>query len=761
MGDPAEALEELGSQSGVISHRSSVTAQNAGMAVAPQMTGCNIGSLNMSFATSANPKQAHLQALNASPDIGKYQLYTIDCKNVHILKYDCISLAIIYVICSSINISESIKKGLKSKFKRKYEMIFEGIAKRGKPALLRNIYAELIIMDGESEGLNAEHEFQQIKDLKNNLKEDLPISCNDLFTPRNFQSLEGDMEEIKTTQTTEKTDPRTVVTLGIAGIGKTVSVQKFILDWAEGKANQDIDLLLVLPFRDLNSIKDEKQSLHELLLCFHPELKELENSKYFSCKILFIFDGLDESQLPLRFGCNGRVSDVSKPASLDELMTNLIDGNLLPSALIWITTRPAAIDKIPSHLIHRMTEVEGFTDSQKEVYFRNRFTNQNLASKIISHVKESRSLEIMCHIPVFCWITATVLEQMLKGGHEEIPSSLTELYTRFLLIQTSEKKKKYLGIRENDPLNLYEEDVHLILKLGKLAFNGLHMGNIVFSEDDLKQYNIDIPEASLRSGVFTEFVRGEDPMFSEKIYSFVHLSFQEYLAAIYVLHTFANKRENAIECWVNKCTTAQHLILSFIRRISHQQMSLYDLHKYAIDEALKSNSGHLNLFLRFLLGLSMESNQKLLKSFSLNVESGQVSIQQTVQYLKSKFREIKDGRISSSERCMNLLQCLLELNDHSMVEVIKRNSDISVEEELLILNPDIESTQKLAIILNQLGAKLDEEIQRSMNQKMSKISRLVLKANMILRFITMQVPIYFPVLLIALYDLVCMIWRRR
>ncbi|XP_049325514.1 protein NLRC3-like [Astyanax mexicanus] len=560
MGDSAEGPEEFGSQSGVISHRSSIMAQNDGVANVPQMIGCNVRRLHMNFRLSANPKQ---QASHAYPDI------------------------------------ESIGEELKSNFKRKYEMIFEGIAKRGKPALLRNIYTELIVMDGESGGLNVEHEFQQIKNVKTFLKEDLPISCNDLFTPLNFQGLEEDVDKIKTEGKMEKTKPRTVVTLGIAGIGKTVSVQKFILDWAEGKANQDIDLLLVLPFLKLNSIKDEKRSLHELLLYFHSELKDFENSKYYDCRILFIFDGLDESQLPLRFGRNGRVSDVSKSASLDELMTNLIDGNLLPSALIWITSRPAAIDKIPPHLIHRMTEVRGFTDTQKEEYFRKRFTNQSLASRIISHVKESRSLEIMCHIPVFCWITATVLEQMLKGGHKEIPSSLTELYTRFLLIQTSEKKKKYLGIRENDPLNLSQEDVQLILQLGKLAFSGLQMRNIVFSEDDLKQYNINVTEASLRSGLFTEIVRGEDPMFSEKIYSFVHLSFQEYLAAFYAFHTFANKRENAMECWVNKSTTAKllnSLILSSLWEISHHQMSLYDLHKYAIDEALKSNSGHLDLF---------------------------------------------------------------------------------------------------------------------------------------------------------------------
>uniref|UniRef100_A0AAR2KHR6 NACHT domain-containing protein n=1 Tax=Pygocentrus nattereri TaxID=42514 RepID=A0AAR2KHR6_PYGNA len=526
-------------------------------------------------------------------------------------------------------ISERVRDYLKSTFRRKFEMIFEGMAKRGKQTLLNKIYTELRITEGQWGGLNKEHEVCQTDKV--------------LTTPPEQDIL-----------VTEERQPRVVLTVGNADIGKTVSVQKLILDWAEGKANQDIDLLLVLPFRELNSIKDEKQSLHELLLDFHSELKEFGDTKYYDdCKILFIFDGLDESQLPLLFG-QRRVSDISKTASLDELMTNLIEGNLLPSALVWITSRLAAIHKIPPDLIHRLTEVQGFTDLQKEKYFRKRISDQSLASRIISHVRNSRTLEIMCHIPVFCWITATVLEQMLREGNEKIPSSLTELYTRFLLIQTSEKKNKYLGKRGSDPLKVSDEDVQLILKLGKLAFDNLQKSNIVFSEDDLKQYDIDVTEASLRSGLFTEIVKEEDPMFPVKKYSFVHLSCQEYLGAFFVVHTYADRGVNAMQSSDNK----------------NQMVTLYDLQKCAIDEALKSNSGHLDLFLRFLLGLSLESNQKLLQSFLLHVESGQ-NIQQTIQYLKRKLRE-DDQRRLNSERCINLIHCLVELNDHSMAEEIQR-----------------------------------------------------------------------------------------
>ncbi|KAL7845075.1 hypothetical protein AOLI_G00232670 [Acnodon oligacanthus] len=513
----------------------------------------------------------------------------------------------------------------------------------------------------------------------------------------------------------EERQPRVVLNKGIAGIGKTVSVQKFILDWAEGKASQDIDLLLVLPFRELNSIKDEKQSLHELLLKFFSELKEFEDTKYYeNCKTLFIFDGLNESQLPLLFG-QRRVSDVSKAASLDELMTNLIDGNLLPSALVWITSRPAAIDKIPPDLIHRMAEVRGFTDLQKEEYFRKRISDQSLANRIISHVMDSGTLEIMCHIPVFCWITATVLEQMLKGGHEKIPSSLTELYTRFLLIQTSEKKKKYLGQRGSNSLKLSDGDVHLILKLGKLAFDNLQKSNIEFSEDDLKLYDINVTEASLRSGVFTEIVKEDDPIFSVKQYSFVHLSFQEYLAAFFVNQRYIDTGVNAVQSSHKKNSTKPSFRekdedSGYPPKVPQQEAALHNFHKFAIDEALKSDRGHLDLFLCFLLGLLLESSQKLLKSFSVCVHNGKKNIQQTIEYLKSKLSEEGNRRTLSLKRCPNLIHCLMELNDHSMTEEMQR---------FVPINRQTENKQSTANVLVDKLEKTDhsEHLRPAMKRK--------------------------------------------
>ncbi|KAK3517641.1 hypothetical protein QTP70_013766 [Hemibagrus guttatus] len=329
---------------------------------------------------------------------------------------------------------------------KKFQCLNGVIINPGTQTLLNEIYTELYITEGDSGKVNNEHEEKPI---------------------------------------------RTVLTKGVTGIEKTVSVQKFILDCAEGKANQDVHLIFPLPFRELNLMKDQKLSLMELLhICFM-ETKETEMSSLE--KVLFIFDGLDECRFPLDFQNTLRVCDVTESASVQVLLINLNKGNLLPSALIWITSRPAAADHIPSECVHRVTEVRGFNDPQKEEYLRKRISDQSLANNIITHLKSLRSLYIMCHIPVFCWISATVLERMLGEAESgEIPKTLTQMYTHFLIIQTNIIREKYSKKQESN-----EE---MLLKLGELAFQQLKKGNLIFYEEDLRECGIDVREA----GVYSE-----------------------------------------------------------------------------------------------------------------------------------------------------------------------------------------------------------------------------------------------------------------
>uniref|UniRef100_A0A674DHK0 NLR family CARD domain-containing protein 3-like n=1 Tax=Salmo trutta TaxID=8032 RepID=A0A674DHK0_SALTR len=530
------------------------------------------------------------------------------------------------------------QRELKSNLKKKFQCVFEGIAKQGNPTLLNKIYTELYITEGGTGQVNNEHELRQIETTtRKQARPETAVKCNDIFKP-----LTGQDKRI-----------RTVLTKGVAGIGKTVSVQKFILDWADGIANQDVQFVFAFPFRQLNLMKEYKHTFIELLNHFSMETKESRISNYDKYKVLFIFDGLDECRLPLDFQKNKICCDVTESTSVDVLLTNLIKGNLLPSALLWITTQPAAANKIPSGCVDQVTEVRGFNDPQKEEYFRKRFSDEDLASRIISHIKTSRSLHIMCHIPVFCWISATVLEHMLKHKREEMPKTLTEMYTHLVVFHTKQKNEKYLG-KEETGLHWNKES---ILSLGKLAFQQLVKGNLIFYEKDLKEVGINVNEASVYSGLCTQLFKEEYSLYQDKVYCFVHLSIQEFLAAVYVFLSFMNNNENLM---AEPQSTSRNLSALFRDK---PEVTVY---KSAVDKAIQSETGNLDLFLRFLLGLSLESNQKHLQGLLTKTRSSSKTHEETVNYIKEKIRENP-----SPERSINLFHCLNELNDHSLVEEIQ------------------------------------------------------------------------------------------
>ncbi|XDV14034.1 hypothetical protein PO909_002266 [Leuciscus waleckii] len=537
---------------------------------------------------------------------------------------------------------QRVKDQHKTSMKNRYERVFEGIKLQENQTLLNRIYTQLYIIEGESEGVNEEHEVLQMEKSYKTLQ-DTPIHCNDIFDP----SPEPGYEEMRR----EKKDKiKTVLTKGIAGIGKTVSVQKFILDWAEGKANQDVDFMFVLPFRELNLIKDHQYSLHRLLLDFHPELQDLDSEIYDECTVVLIFDGLDESRLTLKFSDSEKVSDVTESSSVGVLMSNLMKGDLLPSALIWITTRPAAANQIPSNYINRVTEIQGFNDPQKEEYFRKRISDEHQASRIISHIRKARSLHIMCHIPVFCWISATVLQNILKQDlNAEIPQTLTEMYIHFLLIQTHMRTQKY---EERDPEKLLQSNRDVIVKLAELAFNQLMKGNVMFYEEDLRESGIDVTDASVYSGICTEIFREESVIYQRKVYSFVHLSFQEFFAALYVFF-----------CYLHKKSEVMKMFLTGKSRTQCENIFIDVFLKEAMKKALESKNGHLDLFLRFLHGVSLESNQRLLQDVLIHTEKNPESIKKIIQNLK---RGQKNN--VSPERWMNLSLCLIEMKDHSVVK---------------------------------------------------------------------------------------------
>ncbi|XP_043966095.1 NLR family CARD domain-containing protein 3-like isoform X2 [Gambusia affinis] len=517
----------------------------------------------------------------------------------------------------------------------KFQSLSEGVAEHRNKTVLNQIYTELHITEGLTREVNQEHEVRQIETAS---RKQETIRREDIFkTPP------GRDQPI-----------RTVMTMGVAGIGKTLLTQKFTLDWAEGKTNQNIDFIFPFTFRELNMLKEEKFSLLELIHKFFTKTKEISSFETF--QVLFIFDGLDESRLDLNFKNNLILTDVTESRSLDVLLTNLIRRKLFPSALLWITTRPAAANQIPAKFVDMVTEVRGFTDPQKEEYFRKRFRDdEEKANRIISHIQKSKTLHIMCHIPVFCWITAEVLENLMEtreGG--DLPKTLTEMYIEFLKVQLKIKEEKYDRGKKTKSI-WSPENRKLIESLGRLAFDQLLEGNLIFYDKDLNQCDINIKDAALFSGVFTEMFKTERGVSNISVYSFVHLSIQEFLAAVYMLHCFTSRKSEVIQTFLGE---------------KYRETSLDEFMKKVVEKSLSSKNGHLDLFVRFLHGLTVESNQNLLEDLLGQRENSPETIQRIITNLKEM-----NTYIISPDRNIKIFYCLMEMNDLSFYQEIQRLLD--------------------------------------------------------------------------------------
>ncbi|KAM3869480.1 uncharacterized protein ACN63O_006885 [Diretmus argenteus] len=586
------------------------TAQNGSTVVTPAITGCHIdGPVNFNISVNS-PRH---ESIPLSESLSSGVAVTLQTNN-------------------SGQITKCQQK-LKATLKTKFSHLLEGIMPQGNKILLNKIYTELYVTEGGMGEVNKEHEVRRIETASRiNATQERPIQCNNIFAP-----VPGRDRPI-----------RTVITRGIAGIGKTVSVHKFTLDWAEERANKNLDFVLPLYFRELNLMSTKFVSLSELVFAIFPETKDSGIFSHGERKVLFILDGLDESRLSLDFHDCKIVSDVAQPAAVDVLLTNLIRGHLLPSALVWVTSRPVASNQIPPECVDLVTEVRGFNNPQKDEYLRKRIGDENLANRIIAHVKSCRSLHIMCHIPVFCWMASTVLEKKLLA--KDMPKTLTQMYLHFLALHEESTSMRLHGRRESKA----DATRTNLLSFCKLAFTELEKGHLIFYEKDLILNGIDVAQASLFSGVYTQIFTEELTPCKDKVFCFVHLSVQEFFAALYVFLTFNNDNVNVL------VKTSSVSSLFWLRDSSVL------LYKAAVDKALQCENGHFDIFLRFLLGLSLESNRPLLRGLLTRNRTSAKTRPEIIKYIKEKIRAS-----SSPDRCMNLFHCLNELNDQSLVTEIQ------------------------------------------------------------------------------------------
>ncbi|XP_023648127.2 NLR family CARD domain-containing protein 3-like [Paramormyrops kingsleyae] len=519
-----------------------------------------------------------------------------------------------------------LQHDLKTCLKRRYDCIFEGIARQGNQSFLSYVYTDMQMVSDRN-AVNREHEVRQDETSHGNqVRQGTAIPCSDIF-----RCLPGQYKPV-----------RNVLTTGIAGIGLTVCVQKYILDWTEEKPNQDIHFIFPLPFRELNLIKEDRISLRDLICIFFPDMKEMDFIEKKDCRVLFILDGLDVCKLPLNFQENDKVSDIEQRTTPQVLLTNLMLGNLLPSAHVWITSRSAAANLIPFECVHWYTELCGFNDDQKKAYFTQKFKDPAQLCQVLSRVTSARSLHIMCHIPVFCWIVATVFERKFADPDRTVITTLTQFYTHYLVLQLHMKNQKYYGMKAG--LQQWQDtDPEFVLKLAKLAFEQLEKDRFVFHEVDLREYGLGFRDVVLHSGLCTEIYKQDSCQ--EREFCFVHQTLQEYLAALHVHYTFLNRHQNVLG----------QPLKNTISKI-FKPAPMCDLYKTAIERAMQSGDGHLDLFLRFLFGLSEHSTQEILRGLLKRMGVAPPVPEEMTNYIE-KLR----SENSNPERCGNLAHCLREL----------------------------------------------------------------------------------------------------
>uniref|UniRef100_M3ZHY3 Protein NLRC3-like n=1 Tax=Xiphophorus maculatus TaxID=8083 RepID=M3ZHY3_XIPMA len=528
------------------------------------------------------------------------------------------------------------KMNLKKAMKNKFTMTSEGNGDHH--SSLKSIYTTLFITTGDNDGRNVEHEYRQLKNAhKNQPLHDSTVNLSELF-----QSVPA-----------QEKPNRTILTKGVAGIGKSFAAQKFILDWAEEETNQDIDFVFSLAFRELNLSVGEK-SLHELLTEFHPSLRPLKDSQdYAKTKIIVILDGLDENRYQLDFQKSDKVTSADDVASVGDLVVNLIQGNLLPDANIWLTSRPAAASQIPAEYIDMVTEIRGFTDAQKLEYFTKRFgDDSSLTERITSHIQSSQSLDIMCQIPVFCWISAVLFQEVFSRNEEtEIPQTLTELMAHFVFAQSKRRSRKYDMNPEKNREKLLETHREFLLKLGKLAFVQLQENQLIFYEEDLKDCGIDVGEAIIYSGLCNTVLQEEEVSSQKKVFFFVHLTLQEFFAALHVYECLKTKKTNELGKFLS---------------VEDKDIPLLELLKMTVNKVLEKKNGYLDFFLRFLLGLMVEPNQRFLQGLLTPLDEWDDTDKKILTYLRSLRR-----KTISPDSCITIFQAMTEMRDHKVKDEIQ------------------------------------------------------------------------------------------
>lgn len=429
----------------------------------------------------------------------------------------------------------------------------------------------------------------------------------------------------------QHTEPvHTVVFQGTAGIGKTMLARKIMLDWASGELYQDrFDYLFYIHCREVSL--GARRSLGDLIVSCcpdpHPPVGKIVSKP---SRLLFLMDGFDELQGAFDERTEALCTDWQKVERGDILLSSLIRKRLLPSASLLITTRPVALEKL-QHLLDRPRHVEilGFSEAKRKEYFFKYFSDEHQAREAFTLTQENEVLFTMCFIPLVCWIVCTGLKQQMDSGKslEQTSKTTTAVYTFFLssLLQTRRPSQVSATIRG----------------LCSLAADGIWNQKILFEECDLRHHGLQRADVSsfLRMNLFQKEVD------CEKLYSFIHMTFQEFFAAMYYL---LEEEEEGF---------------SGPRSPSCPELPSRDV-TVLLENYGKFEKGYLIFVVRFLFGLLNQERACYLEK-KLSCRLSQQIRAELLQWIQVK---AKAKKLQTQPSQLELFYCLYEMQEEDFVQ---------------------------------------------------------------------------------------------
>ncbi|OCT66577.1 NACHT, LRR and PYD domains-containing protein 12 [Xenopus laevis] len=411
--------------------------------------------------------------------------------------------------------------------------------------------------------------------------------------------------------------PQTVLVSGVPGVGKTTLMQKFVYDWAKGKLYQRFAFVFFFKFRNLNN-KDEL-SLVEMIVDEYPYLhSQLERIFHNPEHLLFIFDGLDESRGQIDLKQKQLSSDPLSKQTVNTIVSSLVSQTLLKGCSVLITSRPTRLTAVETSVFSRISEIMGFFPKEREKYFQHFFSDYTMAQKAFHYVRENGMLYTFCYIPSYCWIICTVLSMCFRGQKnkftstvEFLPKTVTQLFASFL---------------SNILANHCQGgsiDKNFLISIGWMAESGVNSHILSFTKDDLETFSVDTS-----SHLVTSFLMesGQSPNVS---YSFLHLTIQEFMAALVHYLDYSPER----------------------------------LQK-ALDDAKSHVDGRGEIFLRFISGLSDSSTRSLLKPYV-----GDLSVQASKHVISFLQKSIPTPQTQNIDyrKVLNVFACLAESRNKALV----------------------------------------------------------------------------------------------